>query len=185
MASDQASSAGAAERYASALFELARDSNALDAASKDLAAFAGMVGDSDDLSRLLFSPAFGADEKLKGALAVAEKAGLGELVRNFIGVLGANRRLGALPAVAAEFERLLAAHRGVVRADVVTPTALSDAQRDTLAATLKTVAGRDVEIEASVDPALLGGLVVKLGSRMFDSSLKTKLEGLKSAMKGA
>jgi F-type H+-transporting ATPase subunit delta len=175
----------AAERYASALFDLANDGKALDKVARDAATLAGMVKDSVDLRRLAESPAFSAEEKSAGFLAVADKAGFDPLLKRFLGVLAANRRGHELAGVLSAFARLVAAHRGVVTAEVTTARALSDAEKKSLAASLKQAVGRDVEIEAEVKPEILGGLVVKVGSRMFDSSLKTKLEGLKAAMKGA
>jgi F-type H+-transporting ATPase subunit delta len=175
----------AAERYASALFDLALEGGALDAAARDAASLAGMLRDSVDLRRLAESPAFSAEQKSAGLLALADRAKLDGVLRRFLGVLAANRRTHELEGVLAAFSRFVAKHRGVVTAEVATVRPLTAAESKTLAAALKTAVGRDVVIEAEVRPEILGGLIVKVGSRMFDSSLKTKLEGLKAAMKGA
>ncbi len=188
MAGDKRSTE-AAERYASALFDLAQgssgDDKALDKVARDAATLAGMLQSSADLRLLTESPAFSAEAKSDGLLAVSDKAGLDPLLRRFLGVLSANRRAHELAGVLSAFTRLVAAHRGIVTAEVTTARALTDAESKALAASLKQTVGRDVEIDAEVKPEILGGLIVKVGSRMFDSSLKTKLEGLKAAMKGA
>lgn len=184
MAGGEATATEAGERYASALFDLARESDAIDAASGDLATLKAMLAESEDLTRLAESPAFSADDKQAALVAVAEKAGLSNLVRDFLGVLARNRRAFELVGVIAAFERLAAAYRGVTTAEVVSAQPLSDAQTRALADALKAAADGEVELSATVDPAILGGLVVRVGSRMFDSSLKTKLAGLKTAMKG-
>lgn len=185
MTGGQAKVSEAAERYAVAAFELARDGGALDAVAADFESLSAMAASSDDLALLMASPAFAADDKARALAAVAEKAGFHDLTRRVIGVVAANRRVRELPGVARAFAALVAEHKGVVTAEVSSPTALSDAQIQALAGVLKKKVGADVRIETDVRPELLGGLVVKVGSRMFDSSLKTKLEGLKSAMKGA
>ena len=185
MAGGSSRSEEGAERYAAALFDLAKDADAIDATARDVESLKALLAESADLRRLVASPAFSAEDKTAGLVAVAEKAGLDPLVRRFLGVLAANRRVYALGAVIAAFEALVAVHRGVTTADVTSARPLSDAQSAALAATLEKTVGRKVEMRADVDPSILGGLVVRVGSRMFDSSLKTKLEGLKTAMKGA
>lgn len=181
----QQRSTEAAERYASALFDLARDANAIDRAAKDAATLRGMLKSSVDLRRLAESPAYSAEEKQAALQKVAERAGLDPLVRRFLGVIAANRRAAELGGALDAFARLVAEHRGVTTAEVTSATPLTDAQTKAIAASLKTAVGREVEIKADVKPEILGGLVVKVGSKMFDSSLKTKLDGLKAAMKGA
>jgi len=177
-------SAEAAERYASALFDLARDAKAIDATVDDLKLVRDMLASSEDFRRLVESPAFSAEDKQRGLGAVAQKAGVSDLTTRFLGVLAGNRRAHELASVIDVFDALVAAHNGVVTADVETAKALSAAQEKTLADTLKKVVGKEVQIRTDVKPEILGGLIVKVGSRMFDSSLKTKLEGLKTAMKG-
>ena len=185
MAGGASTSAEAAERYAAAFFDLAKDAGAIDGAASDAGALKALLAESEDLRRLVESPAFSTEDKQAGLVAVAEKAGLDPLVRQFLGVLAGNRRAHELSEVITAFEDLVAKHRGVTTAEVTTARPLSEAQAAELAATLKTAVGRDVEMRTDVQPEILGGLIVKVGSRMFDSSLKTKLEGLKSAMKGA
>ncbi len=181
----QKRSAEAAERYASALFDLALDAKAIDKAATDAAALRVMLNQSTDLRRLAESPAFSAEEKQAVLQKVAERAGFDPLIRRFLGVIAANRRAGELAAVLDAFAALVADHRGVTTAEVTTAKPLTDAQSKSIAASLKAAIGRDVEIQADVRPEILGGLIVKVGSKMFDSSLKTKLDGLKAAMKGA
>lgn len=176
---------GMAGRYATALFELAEAANSLDATASELARIGALINGSDDLRRLVLSPVFGADDQARAFGAVLDKAGIKGLVANFIGLVIQNRRLFALPAMIAGFNGLLAVKRGEVTADVTSAHALSDAQLQSLKASLKTATGKDVQINANVDASLLGGLVVKVGSRMIDSSLKTKLNSLKLAMKEA
>lgn len=174
-----------AGRYATALFELAESAGNLDAAATDLATIAGLIKKSDDLRRLVQSPAYGADAQGRAFAAVLAKAEVKGLVANFIGLVIQNRRLFALPEMITGFNGLLAAKRGEVSADVTSAHPLSDAQLQSLKASLKTATGRDVQINAKVEPSLLGGLIVKVGSRMIDSSLKTKLTSLKLSMKEA
>jgi len=174
-----------AGRYATALFELADSAGSLDATAGDLAQIAALIQKSDDLRRLVLSPAFSSDQQAKAFAAVLEKAGIKGLVANFTGLVIQNRRLFALPDMITSFNSLLAAKRGEVSADVTSAHPLSDSQLQSLKASLKTATGRDVQINAKVDAGLLGGLVVKVGSRMIDSSLKTKLTSLKLSMKEA
>ncbi len=172
-------------RYAQALFDLAVEAGALEAIEADLTALKALARESEDLRRLILSPRFSAEDKAKGLAAVAERASLRPLTRNFLGLLAANRRTAALSQVIAAFERLAAAHRGLVSAEVVTAAPLTDAQTRGLAAALRQALGRDPEISASVDPTILGGLKVRVGSRLYDASLKSKLDTLKFALKRA
>ncbi len=174
---------GVAARYATALFELALDADALAATEGDLDRFAGLLAESDDLKRLVRSPAFSADEQLRAISAVLDKAGIGGLVANLIKVTAGNRRLFALPDVIAAFKRLAADQRGEIAAAVTSAEPLAEKQVDSLKAALKEALGKDVTLEARVDPSLIGGLIVKVGSRMIDGSLRTKLNGLRLAMK--
>ncbi len=174
-----------AGRYATALFELAEAQNALDAVAADLAAIAAMLGASGDLTRLVKSPIFSADEQGRAFAAVLDKAGTSTLVKNFVGLVIRNRRLFALADMIAGYRAILARKRGEMTADVTSAHPLNDAQVEALKASLKTATGKDVQIDTSVDASLLGGLIVKVGSRMIDSSLKTKLNSLQIAMKEA
>jgi F-type H+-transporting ATPase subunit delta len=176
---------GMAGRYATALFELADAANSLDATAADLGGIASLINESDDLRRLVLSPVFGADDQARAFAAVLEKVGIKGLVANFVGLVIQNRRLFALPDMIRGFNGLLAVKRGEVTADVTSAHPLNDAQIQSLKASLKTATGRDVQLNTNVDASLLGGLVVKVGSRMIDSSLKTKLTSLKLAMKEA
>ncbi|WP_374763229.1 F0F1 ATP synthase subunit delta [Yunchengibacter salinarum] len=175
---------GIAGRYALALFDLAKEAKALDATAKDLDALAAMQAESAEFSLFIASPRLSRDEQVRGVGALAEKAGFGELTRKFLGVLATNRRLSHLGSVIGAYRRLLAHHNGEVTADVTSARALDDGQMESLKKTLKSAVGRDVAVAPHVDESLLGGLVVKIGSRMVDSSLKTKLDNLKVAMKG-
>jgi len=174
---------GVAERYANALFELARDTDVLAAAETDLKRFAGLVEESEDLKRLVRSPVFSADGQFRAVDAVLDKAEIGGLVGNLIRVAAKNRRLFAVPDMIAAFGRRLARHRGEVSAEVTSAEPLSDAHIGDLKAALKATLGKDVALEAQVDPGLIGGLIVRVGSRMVDGSLRTKLNSLKLAMK--
>lgn len=174
-----------AGRYATALFELAESDAALDAVAADLGRIGALLNDSADLRRLVASPVFGADDQGRAFAAILERAGIKGLVANFVGLVIRNRRLFALPAMIVGFKQLLAKKRGEVSADVASAHPLSEAQLASLRQALKAATGRDVQIDTRVDEGLLGGLVVKVGSRMIDSSLKTKLNSLKLAMKEA
>lgn len=175
----------AAERYAEALFELAAEAKAVEAVEADLAQLEEMLRESADLKRVAMSPLYEADEKAAALTAVADKAGFNELTRKFLGMAAKNRRARELPDIIAAFAALAAAARGAVRANAVTATELSDADMKALKASLKKALGRDVEIDAKVDPSLIAGLKVMVGSRLFDSSLKSRLQGLRAAMKEA
>jgi len=174
---------GVAVRYATALFELARDEGALDQVEADLKGFAGLVEESADLQRLVRSPVFSAEDQLRAITAVLEKAEIGGLVGNLIKVAAHNRRLFAVPDMIVAFGRLLARHRGEVSAEVTSAEPLSEAHIAGLKAALKDSLGKDVALDARVDPSLIGGLIVRVGSRMIDGSIKTKLNSLKLAMK--
>jgi F-type H+-transporting ATPase subunit delta len=183
VAGDDSIVSGAAGRYATALFDLAKDEGALDTVAQDLNRFDQMLGESKDLQRLVRSPVFSADDQGKALSALLGKAGMSGLAVNFFKLLASNRRLFVVGDVIKGFRALVARHRGEASAEVTSAHALSEQQLTELKSALKATAGRDVRIETRVDPAILGGLVVKLGSRMIDSSLKTKLNNLKLAMK--
>lgn len=174
-----------AGRYATALFELARDERALDAVADDLDGLRRLLEESDELDRLVRSPLISRDDQARAMTAVMERGGVTPLVSNFVGVLARNRRLFALDPMIRAFFRLLAEHRGEVSAEVASARPLTDPQIKRLRELLRTASGSDVNLTATVDEDLLGGLVVRLGSRMVDGSLKTKLAKLELAMKGA
>lgn len=185
MASENVSVAGLAGRYATALFELAAESNTLDAVATDLARLRKAIDGSADLARFVRSPVFTREEQGRAIAAVLDRLGVNQLTKNFIGLLAQKRRLFALPGIVAAFDLLLANKRGELSATVVSAQPLKPAQRSSLAAALKDSMKREVRITETVDPSLLGGMIVKLGSRQIDSSLKTKLSRLERAMKGA
>ena len=175
----------AASRYATAMFGLAKTSSAIDAVEADLMAFRAMLDQSDELVEVLSSPLYSAQQK-EGVLgALSDKAGFNELTRNAFGVAAHNGRAGEIGMMASAFAALVSADRGVVAADVVSAAALTKKQTEALAASLKSAFGQDIEVRTEVRPELMGGLIVKVGSRMFDSSLRTKLDGMKNAMKEA
>jgi F-type H+-transporting ATPase subunit delta len=171
-------------RYATALFELAQESNSVAAVSADLDSFATMLDASEDLTRLVRSPVFGAGEQIAALDAIFAQAGIKSIAANFIKLAAKNRRLFAVRDMINAFRALAAQARGQVAAEVVSAEKLSSAQVDRLKAELKASVGSDVELAQVVDPSILGGLIVKVGSRMVDNSLRTKLQNLKVAMKG-
>lgn len=174
---------GVAERYASSLFELALEAGSIEAVGADLNRFQAMIDSSDDLKRLVLSPVFSAEDQTKAVVALCEKAGLGALVANFLKVVAGNRRLFAVSGMIASFRQIAARHRGEVSAEVTSAHALTTEQENELKAALKSVTGKDVTIAVSIDPSILGGLIVKVGSRQIDTSLRTKLSTLKLALK--
>ena len=175
-----------AGRYARALFELALDAKAIDAVKADLEKFDAMMVDSADLRRLVRSPVFGATEQGKALAAVLKQAGIVGLAPNFLLFLTQNRRLFAVGQIVRAFRALVARHKGEVTAEVTAAEKLSDKHLDELKATLKSITGgKAVDLQVKIDPAIIGGLTVKLGSRMVDSSLRTKLNAIKFAMKEA
>ena len=172
-------------RYAQALFELAKGQGDHGVVEADLKSLKVMRAESADLRTLIGSPAFDAEEKGKGLAAVAEAAGFSATTKKFLGLVAANRRANALPGMITAFEKLAAEDRGAVSAEVVTAMPLTDAQARALAAALRTALGKSPEIETRVDPAILGGLKVRVGSRLYDASLKSRLDSLKFALKRA
>lgn len=184
MAAHKAIVSGLSGRYASALFDLAVDGKLLDQTEEDLAKLKALTSESAEFSQLLKSPLIDRAGQKKAVAAVAETLSIGDLTCKTLGVLAQNRRLAVLPALIRDFTLLLSQHRGEVSADVTSAEPLTEKQIDALKKSLKLAVGRDVAIEAHVDESLLGGLVIKVGSRMVDSSLKTKLDTLKVAMKG-
>ncbi|OLF75543.1 ATP synthase subunit delta [Maricaulis sp. W15] len=177
--------ANAAGRYATALFELAKSEGVADAVEADLAALRVMLDESAELAEVLTSPLHSAEVKVGVLAALAKKAKFNAMTANAFGVTARNGRAGELGSVARVYAALAAADRGVVTADVQTAAALTKKQTEALAASLKSAFGREIEVRTDVRPELMGGLIVKVGSRMFDSSLRTKLDGMKTAMKEA
>jgi F-type H+-transporting ATPase subunit delta len=176
---------GMAGRYATALFELALESKAVDQVQSDLNAFDALVASSADLGRLVRSPAFSAEEQAKALSAVLDKAGLTGIAANFLKVVATNRRLFAVRDMIKAFNALIAQHKGEVTAQVTVAETLNDARMNEIRDALKQVTGKDVKVDVTVDPSIIGGLKVKLGSRMVDASLRTKLNSIKFAMKEA
>jgi F-type H+-transporting ATPase subunit delta len=172
-------------RYARALFDLCIETGVLDAVEADLKSLKSAIAESADFRTLLASPRFSAEDKAKGLAAIAARAKFSDTTGKFLGVLAGNRRPSALGAIIQAFERLVEAHRGVIAAHVVTAVPMSAAQSDALAAALRTAFGKDPQIETHVDPAILGGVRVRVGSRLYDASLKSKLDSLKFALKRA
>ncbi len=170
-------------RYATALFELARDAEVLEQAETDLGRFNDMLEASSDLERLVRSPVFSAADQQRALAALLERAGIEGLTANFLNLVARNRRLFAVRGMIRAFRSLLARHRGEVSAQVASATELSAAQMTALRSALESAVGQDVQIESTVDASLLGGLVVKVGSRMIDNSLRTKLSNLRIAMR--
>lgn len=173
-----------AERYASALFDLADEAKQLDGVAGDLGALRRALDESADLRRLINSPVLTREAQSKAIQAVAQALKLAPLTANFIGLVAQKRRLAALPAMINAFLAELSRRRGETTAEVVSATPLSEAQQAKLAEVLRGMVGSKVTIDARVDRDILGGLVVKIGSRMFDSSIRTKLQRLQLAMKG-
>jgi F-type H+-transporting ATPase subunit delta len=175
---------GLATRYAAALFELADSRKALDVVAADLASLQKMIGESVDLRRLMNSPVLGRDAQTRAIGAIAKAAGFNDLTQKFVGLVAQNRRLFTLPAMIKAFLKLLADRRGETTAEVTAARALTAEQQASVAEAIRRAVGSKVSIDVKVDPGLLGGLVVRVGSRMIDSSLKTKLQKLQLAMKG-
>jgi F-type H+-transporting ATPase subunit delta len=172
-----------AGRYATALFELALETNAVDSVLADLRKVDALLAESADLTRLVRSPVFTSDAQLKAFGAVLDRAGIGGLAAQFLKVVAANRRLFAVRDIVKAYAAQVARHKGEVSAQVTVAEPLSDAHFGEIKNTLDGVTGKDVRVDVKVDPSIIGGLVVKLGSRMVDSSLRTKLNSIKHAMK--
>ena len=177
----QASLAG---RYATALFELARDERKLEAVGASLASLRQALRDSEDFRELTTSPLITREQAVGAVGATAKAMQLDPLTANFVGVVAQNRRLSQLPQIIRAFNLLAANHRGETTAEITSAHPLDDGQVAALKSNLKSRLGRDVAVDLSVDPAILGGLVVKVGSQMIDGSIRTKLNSLALAMKG-
>lgn len=184
MAQEQAVDQSLAGRYATAVFELAREQNALDATEQDFLTLKAMMAESPDLLRLVHAPVFSSEEQDKGMKAILAAIGASSLTTRTILLLAAKRRLFILTDVIRSFEKMVERLRGEISAQVTSARPLTDAQTAELKNILRSKFGREARLETKVDPSLLGGLVVKVGSRMIDSSLRTKLDGLRLAMRG-
>jgi F-type H+-transporting ATPase subunit delta len=174
-----------AGRYATALFELAREQNAIDTVKVNLDRFDAMVAEIADLARLLRSPVLSADEQGRALSGVLDKVGIDGLAANFLKLVATNRRLFAALDMAKAYRALVAKHKGEVTAEVTVAEKPSEAHLAAIKDALRAVTKKDVQMDVKVDPSIIGGLVVKLGSRMVDSSLRTKLNAIKLAMKEA
>ncbi len=184
MATTDQSLSGVPGRYASALFELAREQKAIPATAKGLSSFATMVEGSKELQSLMNSPVFKVEAQLAAVESIAGKAKINGLALNFLKLMSKNRRLAAVPAAIRAFNTLVAKDRGEVTGEVTSAEKLSAKQLADLKVALKSAIGSDVALTTKVDPSILGGLIVKVGSRMLDNSLLTKLQNLKVSMKG-
>ncbi|TLP46919.1 MULTISPECIES: F0F1 ATP synthase subunit delta [Cohaesibacter] len=174
---------GVAERYARALFDLSLEEKAIDATEADLGRIEAIMNESEDFMRLVKSPVFTSDEQLAAVSALLDKAKIEGIVGNFVRVVTSNRRLFSLPGIIKAFRKILSNHRGEQVAEVTSAQPLSNDELEALKASIKDALGKDIAIDAKVDPELLGGLVVKVGSQMIDSSVRTKLNSLKIALK--
>ena len=183
MADSSQSVSGVAERYAASLFELAQEQGNIEDVQASLNGFQSMINDSEDLQRLIKSPVFSADDQLNAISAILDKAGMTGLAGNFIKVAASNRRLFAVPGMIRAYGEIAARHRGEVVAEVTSAQPLTSEQEQELKEALKGVTGKEVSIHATVDPSILGGLIVRLGSRQIDTSLRTKLSTLKLSLK--
>lgn len=176
-------SVGIAERYATAIFDIAQENNALDGLETGINDLAAALADSDDLRSLINSPLLSRDEQGTAILAIADKMGLDAVLRNTLGLMAENRRLFVVPQLIATLRDMLAEARGEITAEVTSAKALTKTQSDKLSAALKKSTGKDVTINATVDKDIVGGLIVKVGSKMVDMSIRSKLASLQNAMK--
>ena len=184
MAKDSGGITGLATRYATALFELAVEEKNLDAVASDLASLQEMLLDSDALQRLVKSPVLSREEQVRAMAAILSQGKAADLTSHFVGLLAERRRLFVLSAVIDRFNQMLAAHRGEISAQVISAQTLSDKRLDAIRNTLSKVLDGDVAIDAQIDEGLIGGLVVRVGSRMVDASLRSKIQRMQLAMKG-
>ncbi len=184
MASEATGVSGLTGRYATALFDLADQHRALDRIAADLTALGRMIDESTDLTRLIRSPIVSREAQARAMEKLGEVAELSPLARNFIGLVARNRRLFALPGMIGAYRKLLAERRGEIRAEVTAAQDLSPQQVDAITEQLKRAVGSKVAVEIRIDPAIIGGLVLRVGSRMVDGSLRTKLQRLQLAMRG-
>ncbi|HLJ52835.1 MAG TPA: F0F1 ATP synthase subunit delta [Rhizomicrobium sp.] len=184
MATERAHESGLPGRYANAVFELAQEEKSVDAVDRDFVTLRRLIEQNPDLARLVRAPVFSREDQARVMKSVLEEMGAAKLTTKFILTVTSKRRLFVLLDIIRSFEHLLARLRGEVQATVISARTLSDSETVELKAVLKAKLGRDPRLETKVDPALLGGLVVKVGSRMIDSSLRTKLTGIRAAMRG-
>ncbi len=184
VSSETTATTGLAGRYAAALYELAESANKLDKVAEDLKALRSMINESDDLRRVITSPVLTRAEQVQAMTAVTAKADMDQLTTNFVGTAAQNRRLFALEGMIKAYLTELSTRRGEATAQVISAKTLSDAQLQAVSDVLKKAVGTKVSVEAEVDETLLGGMIVKVGSRMVDSSLKTQLQQLHLSMKG-
>ena len=185
MSSDLAPTTGVAGRYATALFDLAQESGAADAIEAELKSLSAAIDGSSDLKSFIASPVYSREDQVNAIVAIAKDAKLSEMTANFLTLVTHNGRLFALPSIIAAFQALAADARGEISAEVTSAAALNDEQLKALRLEIETMAGKAVNLRAKTDPDLLGGLIVKIGSKMIDSSLRTKLNRLKTVMKEA
>ena len=176
-------SSGIAERYATAIFELSKDANSLDKLESNLADLSAALDDSADLRDLISSPVVSRDEQERAITAIADKMGLVPELKNGLALMAQKRRLFTVPQLVRLLNERIADHKGEVTADVTSAVKLTDAQSKKLAETLKSTVGKDIKINATVDESLIGGLVVKVGSKMIDTSIRSRLNSLQNAMK--
>ncbi len=176
-------SAGIAGRYATAVFELAKEAKGLSGLEADVAALAQALKDSADLREVIASPVFSRDEQGRAMSALAVRMGLSSTVANTLALMAANRRLFVLPQLLAALGEMIAEEKGEVTAEVTAAAELTKAQAEKLAASLKKTVGKTVKLNTTVDESLIGGLIVKVGSKMIDTSIRSKLASLQNAMK--
>ena len=176
---------GVAARYASALFELARDERAIDAVAADLDRFGRLIQENPDLRRLILSPVFTADEQMGSIAAILDRTGISGLAGNFIRLVASKRRLFVLPDMIRAFRELVSEAKGIVRAQVVLAERPSDAVMSDITSALRDVAKSEVALDIRIDPSLIGGLIVKMGSRMVDASVRSKLNAIRLSLNEA
>ena len=184
MAAETSIVSGITGRYATALFDLALDASNLDEVAGDLAKITALFDESEDMIRLVRSPLIGRENQAKAMAAVLEKVGVCDLVRRFVGIVAQNSRLFVLTGIIKDFDRLHARHRGEIVAEVTSAKSLTKGQLTAVSKALAEAVGSDVKIDAKIDERLIGGLTIKVGSQMIDSSVRTKLQNLQLAMKG-
>ncbi|MEF2072093.1 F0F1 ATP synthase subunit delta [Consotaella aegiceratis] len=183
MAQSSSPVSGVAERYAQSLFELANEQGSIDRVESELVGYQDLIDESADFRRLVESPAFTAEQQLRAISAVVDKSQASELTGNFLKVIASNRRLFVLPSMIRAFRRLAAEGRGEMEAEVVSAQPLTDEQRRELSEAVGAYANKTISLHEQVDPAVLGGLIVRIGSRQIDTSIRTKLNSLKLALK--
>lgn len=184
MASKSSGMGGVADRYAGAVYDMASEANVIDAVAEDLRGLNNLLSESKDLRRLVQSPLIDRADQTKAMLAVLDQAGVNDLTRRFVGVVGQHRRLSGLTEIIAGFLAILARKRGEETVHVTSAVPLNEEQQEALNASLREGVGSKIVVETKVDPDLIGGLIIRVGSRMIDSSIRTKLQKMRLAMKG-